>query len=251
MRRSIFFGGGVTIVALLAIVGCSSSNSSPTAPTSVANASVRSLSLSKTSVELIVGNVETIRATATYSDGSVRIASPTYTSSNTSIATVDSDGNVRAVASGSTTIAATLSGATANLPVRSVPDFAGQWSGTYRFTSCAAPARWGASYCNGLVGPPYPIVLNLAATGSRVIGSIQLGLVTGTVDGSVSDDGTLRLNGTYTALVQNVIHSFELQNWQTQTTGNSMTGRWATSGLIAGDSQTAFFETEMISVSRQ
>ena len=81
MRRSIFFGGGVTIVALLAIAGCSGSNSSPTAPTSVV-ATVRSLSLSKTSVELIVGNVETINATATYSDGSVRIASPTYTSSN-------------------------------------------------------------------------------------------------------------------------------------------------------------------------
>jgi len=250
MFRSISLRGCVIVAALLAIAGCSGTNNSPTAPTA-AIPTVRSLSLSKTSVELIIGNVETITATATYTDGSVRTASPTYTSANTSIATVDSDGNVRAVASGVTTIAATFSGATANLPVRSIPNFEGRWSGQYRFTSCSAPARWGASYCSGLIGPLYPIVLNLATAGSRVVGSFQLGSFTGTVDGTVADDGTLRLNGTYAVINGSLTYSFELQNWQTQTTGNSMTGRWATLGRLTGESQTAFFESEMMTVSRQ
>jgi len=251
MLRSISFRGCVTIAALLAIVGCSRSSSSPTAPTTVAAPTIRSLNLSKTSVELTVGNSETITATATYSDGSVRTASPTYTSSNTSIATVDVSGSVRAVANGVTTIAATFSGATATLSVRSIPDLAGRWSGQCRFMSCTAPARWGTSYCTGLVGPLYPIVLNLATTGSRVVGAIQLGSFTGTVDGSVSDDGTLRLNGTYAAVVGNLTYSFELQNWQTQASGNARTGRWATLGRLTGESQTAFSESEMITVSRQ
>jgi hypothetical protein len=200
---------------------------------------------------LIVGNVETITATATYSDGSVKTASPTYTSSDTNIATVDLNGTVRAVAGGITTIAATVSGATANLPVRSIPNFEGRWSGQYRFTSCAAPPRWGASYCSDLVGALYPIDLNLVTSGSRVVGSFQFGGVKGTVDGSVSDDGTLRLNGAYGAIVGNLTYSFELQHWQTQTTGNSMTGSWATLGRLSGESQTAFFESEMVTVSRQ
>jgi hypothetical protein len=249
MLRLISFRGCVTIGALLGIVGCSGSNSSPTAPT--ATPTIRSLNLSKASVELLVGNSERITATATYSDGSVTAASPTYTSSNTSIATVDGDGNVRAVAAGVATISATFSGATTNLSVRSIPDFAGRWSGQYRFTSCAAPPRWGESYCDGVIGPSYPIVLNLVTTGSRVVGSFQLGNVTGTADGVVAEDGTLRLNGTFAVLAANVTYSFELQNWQSQMTGNSMTGRWASLGRISGESQTAFFECEMITVSRQ
>ena len=251
MLRSISFRGGVTLAALLAAVGCSGSNNSPTAPTVAAVPTVRSLSLSKTSVELPIGNVEKITATATYTDGSVSTASPTYTSSNTSIATVDSDGNVRAVAGGVTTIAAAFSGATANLSVRSIPNFEGRWSGQYRFTSCSAPPRWGALYCSQLVGPMYSIVLNLTATGSRVVGSFQLGNAIGSVNGSVADDGTLRLNSTYAALVGNLTYSFEFQNWQTQTTGNSMTGGWATLGRLSGESETASFEAEMVTVSRQ
>ena len=252
MLRSISFRGGVTLAALLAIAGCSGSNNSPTAPTTVAAVpTVRSLSLSKTSVELLIGNVETITATATYTDGSVSTASPTYTSSNTSIATVDSDGTVRAVAGGVTTVAATFSGATANLSVRSIPNFEGRWSGQYRFTSCTAPPRWGALYCSQLVGPLYSIVLNLTATGSRVVGSFQLGNAIGSVNGSVADDGTLRLNSTYAALVGNLTYSFEFQNWQTRTTGNSMTGGWATLGRLSGESETAFFEAEMVTVTRQ
>jgi len=245
-----------TFVSFIFVIGCgggsSSNGGSPTAPTSTTPPAptVRTLALSKSSLELLIGGFEAVSATATYSDGSVRAASPTYSSANSGIATVDTGGNIRAVGAGVTSITATFSGATATIAVRGIPDFSGRFSGQYRFTSCSAPARWGVSYCTGLVGPLFPIVLSLSSSGAKVIGSIQFGSFTGTVDGSVADDGTLRLNGSYATFVGNLNYSFDLQNWQTRLSGNSMTGRWATLGHLSGESQTAFLEYEMVTVSR-
>ncbi len=65
------------------------------------------ITLSDTSLSLTPGATATLKATVTPADA--RDAKVTWTSDNPAVATVDSDGNVRAVAAGTTTVKASLS----------------------------------------------------------------------------------------------------------------------------------------------
>ena len=67
-----------------------------------ATIAVTSVLLNKTSTELVVGGTETLTATVNPSNATNK--NVTWSSSNTSVATVDSDGKVTAVAPGSATI---------------------------------------------------------------------------------------------------------------------------------------------------
>ena len=79
----------------------------------VTGASLRSIGVSPTSTSVPAGRTQQFTATGTYSDGSTRdvTSSVTWTSSNTSIATVNSSGLATGVAiGGPVTLTATLSG---------------------------------------------------------------------------------------------------------------------------------------------
>lgn len=246
------------IVAVVAAgffgIACGGGNGNPTAPSASTPAAptVRSLSLSNSSLALVAGNSATVSATAIYSDGSSRLVTPTWSSSNSSIASVDQSGVVRGIGAGVVTITAAFSGASATLSARSIPNYSGRWSGQYRFVSCSAPPRWGSSYCSGLIGTLFNMELNLGQTSSELTGSIRMGSFVGNVTGSIAEDGTISLRGRYTATANTgLVYIFDIRSWQTRSTnGTSMTGRWDSIGSLSGETQTGFEEYEMISVVR-
>ena len=122
----------LVVTAVLSIVACGGSGSSPTAPspyvppTSAAistplasiisiqlhdspppGLTVTNLAVSAAATTLAVGQTTTVTATATYSDGTTATVAPTWSSSDTAVATVSSSGTVTAVAAGSATITGT------------------------------------------------------------------------------------------------------------------------------------------------
>lgn len=173
-------------------------------------------------------------------------------STNTSVASVDQNGVVRGVAAGVVTVTASISGVSATLSARSIPNYAGRWSGQYRFISCSAPPRWGQSYCAGLVGTLFNIELNLGQTTADVTGSIRMGSFVGSVNGPIAEDGTLSLRGRYTASAPSgLVYIFDIRTWQTRSAnGSTMPGRWDSVGSLSGETQTGFEEYEMISVTK-
>ena len=236
-------------------LACGGGTSSPVAPTTTAVApapTLRTINLNPGSLEIVVGNSATVSATGTFTDGSTRTVFPTWTSSARSFVDIDPSGVLRALAGGSATITATASGVSASMTVRAIPNYAGRWFGQYRFISCAAPPRWGNSYCAGTLGTLYNIELNLGMTGSQVTGSIRLGTYIGSVNGSIGADGSLSLRGRYSATTPSgLVYSEEIRTWQTRTgNGTTMTGRWDTTGLLSGESQTGYNEYEMVSVNK-
>jgi hypothetical protein len=85
----------------------------PPAPT------LSSISISPANASITTGATQQFTATGTYNDGSTANVTSTaaWTSSNTSVATINSAGLATAVAGGSTTIAAALSGVSGDVPL--------------------------------------------------------------------------------------------------------------------------------------
>jgi uncharacterized protein YjdB len=95
--------GSATITATLGSVTGST-------PVTVTAPSITSISVTPDDMTLAIGVGEQYIASAIYSDGSIQdlVTGVTWTSSNTSVATVDSDGLATTLAAGTTTITATV-----------------------------------------------------------------------------------------------------------------------------------------------
>jgi hypothetical protein len=78
---------------------------------------VTNISVSGSTTSLKVGEVVTVTATATYSDGTSAAISPTWTSSDTSVATVSTVGTVTALAAGTATVTAIEEGASGTVAI--------------------------------------------------------------------------------------------------------------------------------------
>ena len=89
-----------------------------TAPTAVAAApEIRSLTLSRSTLEIVVGRSETITVTGNFSDGTSRRVNASWTSSNAAIAKLDEFGVVQAVSRGIATVTASFGSAVATATV--------------------------------------------------------------------------------------------------------------------------------------
>ncbi len=105
----------VACLALSALAACGGSDSS--GPPKVASAAISALTS-----QLEVGETVQLNATAKDAKGNVLTGrTPSWSSSATSVATVDQSGVVTGVAPGSTTITLTIEGATASLGITVIP----------------------------------------------------------------------------------------------------------------------------------
>lgn len=109
------------LAILFAIAGCGA----PQRPGVVTGKSVQSITVSPSSVSVNVGATQQFRATAAYTDGTTADVSSIagWAVSNTTVATADSTGKVKAAAAGSATVMAQLNGVTgsASLTVTAAP----------------------------------------------------------------------------------------------------------------------------------
>lgn len=108
----------VTTIALIACSCGGGGEDKPNGPITPANVAVTSVSLSKTSAELIIGN--TLQLTATVSPSNASDKTITWSSSSSTVASVSPTGLVTAIAEGSSNITASCGGksATCKLTVK-------------------------------------------------------------------------------------------------------------------------------------
>jgi hypothetical protein len=145
-----------------------------------------------------IGETQTVRATARLSDNTNEpIVNGAWTTDNPNIATVDNRGVVTGVGSGMVNIGVSYRGKSATWSMRSLPNYAGTWTGTYTVMTCMATGDFDLyGFCGVL---PSGTVLNtdlvLTQTGDQVTGQLFLGTITAAANGPVAMDGQLALTG--------------------------------------------------------
>jgi len=103
--------GGVTVTA-------SFSGISGTTGLTIATVALQSITITPAAASVVAGSTQQFTATGNYNNGSTQNITTlvTWTSSNTTVATISAQGFANAVAAGQTSITATLSGITASVP---------------------------------------------------------------------------------------------------------------------------------------
>lgn len=168
----------------------------------------------------------------------VRFA-PTAAGSFSGVITVNGDQT-----SGTNTIAITAN-ATA-------PTFQGNWAGRYIVERCDGTGSVQDYFCSANrgaypVGTDLPITLSLTQNASAVTGSLSLGSVTGSVNGSVNANGTLILSGTATSGTS----AAQLTSWATTVSGSTMSGNFTYNASLGGIPGVAVVVTRLSNVTKR
>ena len=222
----------LAIVSVVLTTGCNGKN--PAGPSPPAAPTVTDLVI--TGVDAVLTGVSTTyTATATLSDGT-RAVTPAWTSSNTNVASVDSDGRLSGRAHGSTDLTAAYAGRTASKTVQVVNNYGGTWEGRYVVRACAdsgdLTTRDGGWCRNGpgRVGTVQSIRLLLSQTGANLSEIAGSGYWSG-VRGVVTADGRLSLGGTVNEWDWEgtvILATWQIRAWDTNLSGpGMMTGRWS------------------------
>jgi len=192
-------------------------------------------------------------ATATLSNGTTQTVTPTWTSSNSAIASVDAAGRLDGNTHGSVNLSASYQGRTAAKNVNVVQNYGGNWTGTYRMNKCDqagvfAQVKW----CQELggVGATLPFSLALSQSGNSrdvIDGIFSLGGLAGNVSGNVTGDGRLVIGGTYSVTTEGITFNITIGGWNTRASpGDSMTGGWAQSLTATGASGNSYQENQIV-----
>jgi len=134
--------------------------------------------------------------TATYTKGgSSQTVTPTWSTDNAAIATIDATGQLTAVSHGNVTVNATYQDARASKPVRIVADYGTTWAGHYMITRCEATDDWrSAGFCDDegfTAGQTLEIGLDFQQERDAVSGTMWLGALNGSFTGTVASAGNL------------------------------------------------------------
>jgi hypothetical protein len=154
---------------------------------------------------LTIGQQEHVIASLKYSDGSNKTVAAAWSSSHTAVATIDQDGNARAVGSGVVTFTAQAEGVTGTRKMQVVPRYFGAWEGDYLVRSCRASgafdeAFWcGDSMFSRGVRRPLRAVLDIrdsqgSAPNHSVDGNVFLGTLRHDIDADlIRENGAVDL----------------------------------------------------------
>jgi hypothetical protein len=178
-----------------------------------------------------------------------------WTTSDTSIATVDAHGRVDAIRNGTVALNATFQGRSASRTIRIVHNYGGAWIGTYTARSCEQSGVFAASrYCQNLGATPSTLGLELAQTGTNVdeiSGMISLRGLVGPVSGRVTDDGRLVLTASYVSVNGGASQRVEVPRWSSAPSGPiGMTGSFVQTLVVVGSDGQAIQTNDIASATK-
>jgi hypothetical protein len=248
------------VVGLLAVsTGCG--DKSPTAPAS-STIAVNSLAIVGPNA-VLTGLSANYTATATFGDGSTRPVTPTWTTSNPGLASVDGAGHLDGRVHGSTALTATYQGRSVSKTVQVVNNYEGTWEGRYIVRACTDTGDLtdhDGGWC--LAGPIR--VGTVAGISMRLVQNVNnpnevtrtFPRSRDTLTGTVTADGRLTLGGTLTIRDFDyddiIIGTVRVDAWDTNLDGpDAMTGHWSEDlTSLTGRKGTAHSENELVTMTR-
>jgi hypothetical protein len=232
MRRWPF----LLIVAAAIGVGACGSSTSPSTTTTTAAAT---LAITPTTGAVAVGQVMNYSVLNSATGDTIA-----WSSSDASIFSVDTSGNVTGISRGTGTLTATASsGPTATLQIQVAPSYVGTWSGSAAVTACTDIGGYTtAGYCAQRIHTVQRITVSFTQNGLGVAGTLTQaepsGQVSGPVTGAIGTGGDISsLVGTLTGVIAGSNTATALISWTSLATDAGLTGSFAanvTSPQIVG-----------------
>ena len=192
-----------------------------------------------------------------WSDGSQTVETASWSSDNSTVATVDGTGKAHGVNSGEATLIATTTGhGTGTLKIRVVPNYQGTWTGDYTVRGCSVTGVFqDADFCGPDLFRPgtiLPIVLAITQNGDKISGTLTLGQLAHAIDStsSVAIDGGAEFSalGTFTDSGDTVVITLNPVNLRAN--GPTMTGTFTQNWTSPGTAGSATITCELNSVPR-
>jgi hypothetical protein len=201
-----------------------------------------------------VGDVATVGAYATFSDGNSRYVPAQWSSSNTNVIAVDSAaGSIRGLSAGVSTLTATASGRSASAQFFVDATISGSWTGFYVVERCQGTGSNGDFYCTvnrGVTEPGavLPISMDLTQSGSTITGIVSFGQVRANVSGSLRSNGLFSLSGTATSSGG---PSLTITRWDAEIQQDTMVGYVTFEGRAPTYHGVATVQTRLANVRRR
>jgi hypothetical protein len=180
---------------LLLSASCGGSSNPAPAPTPTTT----SLTVGSTSSQLFLGASEVFSATATLSNGATaQVNGAVWSSDAPNVAQVDSaTGRVTGASSGNANISVDYQGKRGTKAIRVVPNYTGNWTGSYTIASCTDTLQFQTTgFCSAVfpASQVLSLVLLLTQSGSTVSGSAALGqILSNSTSAPVQTDGSVLL----------------------------------------------------------
>jgi hypothetical protein len=245
------FAAALAVAAVVTLVtGCD--GKSPTAPTTPP---LTGLVITGADA-VLTGLSASYTVTATLADGTSRSVTPTWSSSNPEIATVDGAGQLQGRAHGSATLTASSSGQSVSKTVHVVNNYAGTWTGSFEVKGCNAPP--GDCAAKEVDVFSFPIYVAISQTGTDQ-SDIKATLVIpswfdgaqANLSGRVSSEGRLILAGSSELTSHGrTWGTFTVGDWDTDLTQGAITGRWAQRLDHLQPAYTEYMENEFLAMKR-
>jgi hypothetical protein len=245
----------VVLLGLAAVLSGCGGNDTPAAPSTPATPTVSALTISGNDA-IRTGFFANYTATAQLSNGTTQSVTPTWSSSNPSVGSVDTTGRLDGRTHGSINLAASYQGLNASKNVNVVHNYGGSWTGTYVIRACDqsgvfARVRWCQA---GGVGDRFGFSLALTQGGNgrdEVGGTVSFYNLAGNISGNVTGDGRLVIGGTYNVTTPDIAFRLTVGGWDTRpAAGDSMTGGWALNLTAIGATGNGYEEHQIVAVTR-
>jgi hypothetical protein len=180
---------------------------------------------------VLAGSTAVLTAIALQGDGASVLVTPQWSTDNVAVLTIDPAGLLRGVTNGTAKITAIYQGVSDSLVVRVAPNYNGQWSGTYRVTSCAQDASFPIStLCTSASAvASNPMTLSVLQDKLTASGTVSFSFGSAPVTGTIEPDGSLNVS----SQVRMSPYTVSVGEWRTSSasvpvagggTGDQMTG---------------------------
>lgn len=165
------------------------------------SATITSISVTSSGATLLLGSTETFTATATRSDGSTQsVTGGAWGTDAPGVATATNTGAVTGVGSGEVTVFVDASGVRGTKRIRVLPNYQGNWIGSYVITSCSQTGQMASADACGTslgVNSVLPLTFQFTQDGTTLSGRTALGQIL-----SDSFSAPIEVSGRASILVQ-------------------------------------------------
>jgi hypothetical protein len=210
------------LIALAAAAACGGHDAGSLTPTPTPERRPVLLSIQPAVTWLWVGESRPLAASIVYSDGTIEGVAPRWSSSNAAAVVVTSDGEVRAVGSGDTSVTASTLGLDASLDLKARVLAAGAWtSRSPTLVSCEP-----RSYYRCQSGETGNCELFLAQSGEELQGFLTCANAACPVQGRIGRDGVMRLTGESLYSSAGITYvGVRVASWETPVEKGHLSGR--------------------------